>query len=448
MERDPVLAKQVAREAELQMTLAQLRAYLTDSHLSVREKLNELAPVQEAQKARREELRERIIQQEREKAQRDSALKSAQLEERIATLKNLEALLCRRVERLDKDAESNQGTIVDAEPLWEDINQTESLTKRAAEEAEALKLELEAPQRITPLEAAEVPQLTEAKSNLSKPLLAALMTLGFLLFGFSWWEVRAQKVATAEDVVSSMGLRIVGALPLSANGSKRRLLQSRIVSGPCGNDVMTASVDATCTVLLHFAQREQLRVLMVTSAVSGEGKTTLASHLAVSLARAGRKTVLLDGDLRRPSLAPLFHVLAEPGLREWLRGEALLEEILRITSVPRLSVIPTGPWDGSTLGALTQEHISGLFEYLKKDHDLIVVDSAPVLGAADSLLLAEHVNAVLFSILRGVSRVPAVCAAQQRLAMLGVRMLGAVVSGTEPETSYGGYSHALEVKKA
>src|SRR5205823_9195029 len=137
-----------------------------------------------------------------------------------------------------------------------------------------------------------------------------------------------------------------------------------------------------------------------------------------SFARAGRKTLLLDGDLRRPGLARLFSLASQPGLRELLRGEAAIDEVVRPTQLPKLSLITTGPWDGSTLEALTQERLPALFECLKKDFDLIVVDSAPVLGVADSLLIARYVNAVLFSILRGVSRVPTVCAAQQRLAML------------------------------
>jgi Mrp family chromosome partitioning ATPase len=102
----------------------------------------------------------------------------------------------------------------------------------------------------------------------------------------------------------------------------------------------------------------------------------------------------------------------------------------------------TSPWDGSTLQALAQEQIPVLFERLKKEYDLIVVDSAPVLGGvADSLLIAQHVDAVLFSIRRGVSRVPTVFDAQQRLTMLGVRMLGAVVHGTALGASYGYHYH-------
>jgi capsular exopolysaccharide synthesis family protein len=440
MERDPVLAKHIAREAELIAALSEMRTVqgLRDTHLVVRDRVNELEIIRSAIKARQEDLRPRIIQREQEKARRDYAEKNAKLEERAGSLKVLEAMLQRRTRRLAQGAELTQ----DVDPQQEEMVRAESLTKRAAQEAEALKLELSAPPRITIMEAAEAPRVNEAKGSLSKPLLAGIATLGFVLFGCSWREARARKVGTTDDVISGVGMRIMGALPTSSAGAQCRLLQPTVVHGNYRDDLMTASIDATCTVLLHFAKQEMFRVLMVASAIPGEGKTTLASYLAVSFARAGRRTLLVDGDLRRPTVARLFSLPSEPGLREFLRSEVELDQILRPSLFPRLDVMTTAPWDGSTLEALAQEYIPVLLERLKKDYDLIVIDSAPVLGGvADSLLIAKHVDAVLFSILRGVSRVPAVVAAQQRLAMLGVRILGAVVHGAALEASYGYQYH-------
>jgi succinoglycan biosynthesis transport protein ExoP len=442
MERDPVLAKHLAREAELMAALSEMKTVreLGDDHPSVRDHVNELEIVRRAKKARQEDLRPRIIQRVQEKARREDAAKNAQLEERASSLKALEAVLHRRVQRLAQEAESIH--TLDVDPLQEGIDRADSLTKKAALEAEALKLEISAPPRVTLMEAAEAPRVGEGKGALSKSFLAGLATLGFVLFGFSWLEVRARKVSTTDDVISGVGMRIVGALPISSAGARGRLLQQKVLHGNYEDDLMTASIDATCTVLLHFAKQEMVRVLLVTSAIPGEGKTTLASHLAISFARAGRKTLLLDGDLRRPALANLFSLPPEPGLRELLRSEVEMDQVVRPSQFPRLDLMTTSPWDGSTLEALAQEHIPILLERLKKDYDLIVIDSAPVLGGvADSLLIAKHVDAVLFSIRRGVSRVPTVAAAQQRLAMLGVRMLGAVVHGTALEASYGYHYH-------
>jgi Mrp family chromosome partitioning ATPase len=106
--------------------------------------------------------------------------------------------------------------------------------------------------------------------------------------------------------------------------------------------MLTESVDAVRTLLLHAAHNEGLRVVMVTSAVGGEGKTSLSCHLAASLARSGRKTLLVDGDMRNPSCHRMFEVELEPGLSELLRGETDAAEAIHSTPAATLSVLPAG----------------------------------------------------------------------------------------------------------
>jgi capsular exopolysaccharide synthesis family protein len=199
---------------------------------------------------------------------------------------------------------------------------------------------------------------------------------------------------------------------------------------------------------LRQANVEATRVILVTSAVSGEGKTTLASHLATSLARAGRKTLLIDCDLRRPAAHQLFELPLQPGLSEALLGEVHIAEATRATAVDGLWMIPAGQWDREVMHALARDGVEEIFEKLKSEYDFIVVDSHPVLPANDSLLVAQHVDAVLLSVLRDVSQAPRVYAACQRLATLGIRVLGAVVNGTKPEDCYAGYQYTPQPAKA
>jgi capsular exopolysaccharide synthesis family protein len=187
---------------------------------------------------------------------------------------------------------------------------------------------------------------------------------------------------------------------------------------------------------LHKARSDSLRVVMVTSATGGEGKTSLSSHLAASLARAGRRTLLLDADLRNPAIHRLFGVERSPGLCELLRGEVELADTIQPTPATQLSLIPAGRCNSLALQALAQDSFRRICEQLRSEYDFIVIDSAPVLPVADSLLVAQNVDGVIFSILHDVSRLPKVYAAHQRLEMLGIRMLGAVVSGTQAD-SYG-----------
>src|SRR5205823_3082907 len=197
--------------------------------------------------------------------------------------------------------------------------------------------------------------------------------------------------------------------------------------------VITESVDAIRTQLVHAARTDGLHVVMVTSAVGGEGKTSLASQLAASLARAWRKTLLIDGDLRNPAAHKLFDLPLEPGFSEALRGEINLTDAVKPTLLSRLWLMPAGHWDAHAVQALAQEGVASMFEQLKQQYDFIVVDSCPVLPVADSLLLGQHVDGVIFSVLRDVSRLPSIQAAQHKLRSLGVRTLGAVVIGASDD---------------
>jgi capsular exopolysaccharide synthesis family protein len=201
----------------------------------------------------------------------------------------------------------------------------------------------------------------------------------------------------------------------------------------CSESLLTESVDSARTMLLHAARQEKLQVVMITSAMAGEGKTSLASHLAASLARAGRRTLLMDSDLRNPTLHRLFDRSRAPGLSELLRGDVDLVGAVRDTPIPNLWLISAGQADLVALQSLALDALPHMFQQLRRQYDFIVVDSCPVLPVADSLLVGQHVDAVIFSLLREVSRMPRVYAAYQRLAVLGVRMLGAVVNGTHDD---------------
>ena len=123
--------------------------------------------------------------------------------------------------------------------------------------------------------------------------------------------------------------------------------------------LLTESVDSSRTMLLHGVGTDGLRTIMITSAVGGEAKTSLAGHLAVSLARSGRKTLLIDGDLRNPAVYQLFNVAAGPGLSELLRGEVQLSEALcPAEGVPGLQVLTAGLYDALTLARLAGDDLA------------------------------------------------------------------------------------------
>ena len=181
--------------------------------------------------------------------------------------------------------------------------------------------------------------------------------------------------------------------------------------------------------VLYGAADRRVRTLLVTSAVDGEGKTSLAGHLAISLTRAGLRTLLVDGDVQAPSAHALFGIPAAPGLCEVLRGEAAAADAVRPTALPGLSVLPAGEWDLIARQALVGHRWKAIKEELEAGYDFVVVDSGPVLLVSDSLLMARDADGVLLSVLLDVSRVASVEETRDRLKTVGANVLGVVVNG-------------------
>jgi capsular exopolysaccharide synthesis family protein len=261
---------------------------------------------------------------------------------------------------------------------------------------------------------------------------ASVGSLILVVLAFGFWEFRARRVGAADDVSHGLGLNLMGTLP----DSSARAYGARASGGDAsGHSLLAEAVDATRTILLRAARTEGLRVVMVTSAHSGEGKTSLSTHLAASLAQVGYKTLFIDGDLRNPIAHRVFELESEPGFCELLRGEAAAADLIQPTAVDKLSMIPAGHWDGEASRALGREGFLGeLLQPLREEFDFVIIDSSPVLPVVDPLLIGQQADGTILSVLRDVSRLPSVYAAHERLLAGGVKVLGAVVNGVRGET--------------
>jgi polysaccharide biosynthesis transport protein len=298
--------------------------------------------------------------------------------------------------------------------------------------------------RVTILQDAIMPNGKDASRQLK---IAGAGSIGMFLLtvlGVSFLEFRSRKITSADEVKRGLGLNLIGLVP--ALPEKERTPGAQAKLDPYWQNQLMESVDTIRTMLLHSARSNNTRVIMVTSAVGGEGKTSLASQLAASLARAWKKTLLIDGDLRNPVAHKLFDVAQEPGFSEVLRGELTASEAVRSTPLSRLWVLSAGHWDSHAVQALAQDNVRNMLEELKQQYDFIVLDSCPVLPVADSLLLGQNVDGVLLTVMRDVSRSPAVYAAQQRLESLGIKVLGAVVIGAKNELGPLGYKYAHQAR--
>jgi capsular exopolysaccharide synthesis family protein len=362
--------------------------------------------------------------QSRVRAEYNAAL--VQLQAEIEALSAQEKTLETEANALAGKVKTVGTSSTELEMLREKIDREKKLGDRVWDDVELLKAELKSPPRITLLQDAAL-QKKDIKRQVMATAAAPVMVLVLVALGVAFLEFRARRIRSAEEVAVGLGIRVVGAVP-----------QLGRQAGASQQEGVVESIDAIRTLLLHDANVEAARVVMVTSAAPGEGKTTLACSLADSLARAGRKTLLIDCDLRTPAAHQMFELPLQPGFSEILLGEIDAADAIQATPVPGLSLVTAGQWDREVLRALAREGTQVIFEKLKEEYEFIVVDSHPVLAATDSLLLGQHVDAVLLSILRDVSRTPHVYTAAQRLATLNVRVLGAVVNGADADDVYVG----------
>jgi polysaccharide biosynthesis transport protein len=185
----------------------------------------------------------------------------------------------------------------------------------------------------------------------------------------------------------------------------------------------------------------RLRSIVITSAAPSEGKTTIASHLAIANADRGQKTLLVDGDLRRPSLHSRFGITPREGLSNVLTGERLWQEVvLPVEGRPNLSLLPAGL--GSHRAAdLIGPRLATLLDEFAKEYDLVILDSPPVLGFAECLQMATAADGVLVISRAGETKRKAVAEVISVLNRLRANIIGVVLNQVGQETSADGYSY-------
>ena len=181
-----------------------------------------------------------------------------------------------------------------------------------------------------------------------------------------------------------------------------------------------------------------IRSLVVTSPAKAEGKSTTIANLAVTMAQSGRKTILVDCDLRRPSLHTLFDLRSEPGLTN-----AILDDVaappLQETGVENLWLLASGPKPPNPADLLGSRRIDQLLIKLNEMADLILFDAPPVIAVTDAAVLGAKVDGVLLVINAGKTRRDHAERAKELLEKAKVRIIGATLTNAPKDSSLGEY---------
>jgi capsular exopolysaccharide synthesis family protein len=215
---------------------------------------------------------------------------------------------------------------------------------------------------------------------------------------------------------------------LPAGGVAPGRLRSR--RGDLKLQAFEESVDGLKASLLFSDEFGGAKVLAVLSAAPGEGKTSAAAQLAISIARAtGKPTLLIDGDMRSPAVHEVFDVCLGPGLAQVLAGETAFEEAVVPDATGRVDVLPAGTLEENPHRLFGSGAWSSLLQEVSARYEHIILDTPPVLAAGESLAMAKTADACVMCAMWGTSRIDQVVKARKRLQAVGARVAGIVLNG-------------------
>jgi capsular exopolysaccharide synthesis family protein len=245
--------------------------------------------------------------------------------------------------------------------------------------------------------------------------------IAFLLVGLGVvaYESRVQRTMSLADIQKATLGPILGAIP-SVNTA----------TGEPTPDMALAeeAIEKTRANLMQQFGRPGGKVIMVTSALTDEGRTFMARELSLSFARAGGQTLLVDFDLRMPNLHEMFEVDNEVGLCELLTGESDLPTAAKILPYG-IALLPSGKWSDVVRQYLSPGRIAEVLGELRARFDYVIVNAHPILTVAETSLVGRAADAVVLTVEKYESRLPLVSRAQEKIAALAPEAFGVVVIG-------------------
>jgi capsular exopolysaccharide synthesis family protein len=297
------------------------------------------------------------------------------------------------------------------------------------------------------------PVLPNIKLNLILGfLLSTLLAVGAVLL----YDTLDTTLRDPKEASRFLGIDVIGTMPIDRLEAQ---LPKSVATSPAGAPVAKTALSGNRkgyyrstsdfeesvrtirnTILLSDFEG-RLRSIMLTSAAPGEGKSTIASHLAIANADRGKKTLLVDGDLRRPSLHSKFGLNPREGLSNVLTGELSWQDVVvPIAGRPNLSFLAAGL--GSHRAAdLMGPRLATLLDEFAKEYDLVILDSPPLLGFAECLQMATAADGVLIISRAGETKRKAVAELVTVLNRLRANIVGVVLNQVSQNTSSDGYSY-------
>lgn len=285
------------------------------------------------------------------------------------------------------------------------------------------------------IEYAEVPQAPVGPKRMKNFLLISIMALfagcGLVLF----IDYLDNTVKTQDDVERHIRLPYLGYVPFvkeRAGDKKTADSKGYVVINP--NEQKSAFLEALRNIrtsVIFSAAPDSLKSILITSALPKEGKSTIAFNLAVAISSDGSRTLLVDGDMRRPSLHKMAGIKNAAGLSNYLTSKIALDEVLQDTQFQNLKLMTCGPIPPNPSELFSSYRMKELLDEAKARFDRIIFDGAPIFGISDSVILAKTLNGVIQVIRFGKVTWDIANKSKQRLQDLGVKITGIIINGVD-----------------
>ena len=312
---------------------------------------------------------------------------------------------------LQRDAESNRQVY-------------EALLQRTKETGISGELKASNIRVVDPAEVPGAPFLPRRQQDLTTAAFSGFVLALGLVFLFEYLDNR---IKSPQELRAQLNVPFLGMVPSIDVKSSGTLLHDGVPPN------FAEAIRGVRTNVLFSSADEGVRLIVVTSAGPGEGKSMFSSNLSVSLAQAGQRVLHVDADMRRPRVHAIFDTAQEPGLSNLLVGDCRPSAAIRKTSVANLCVLPAGMIPPNPAELLGSKRCEEFFATLGQNFDWVILDSPPVLAVADASILANTATGVVFVVGADQTSRQAARAALEQLEGVQAHVIGAVLNRVDLE---------------
>ncbi|TWT89726.1 Tyrosine-protein kinase etk [Pseudobythopirellula maris] len=382
----------------------------------------------------KDKLRQSLLLSARMSRQKSGKTLADTKREELEMLSALEASVREKYEAELAKVQEGGGKNVELEFAKSELAREAKVFEMIASRKLALQTESKAPARVEVMDEVMSSNVPEEAIPWKQLFVACAMSMVVPYGVVVLREMALRRVTDSDQIYQDTNLRILGEIssfPKRKVAANPQMLPRRLRREMY---VFAESINALRTSLVFAAEPDQPLVIALTSAVSGEGKTSISVALAMSFANAsGKPTLLIDGDTRKPGVPDLIDLRHGQGLTEVLAGQCTLDEALQpARGVANLQVLPAGKSRSDHQLLLQPQRLSQLIESARDRFDTILIDTPPVLGASEALSLCRSADMTTLCALRGVSRSRQVKMAAEKLDSAGANLAGAALSGVAP----------------